>query len=286
LGATFVGWAVDPRYRAFSLMLVTHQLQHPRVDLQSVTTAGPMPQAVFTRLGWSRVPVGEWDQAAFWITSYTGALGVYLRGKVPPFVSRVVSSLMYAPLLLMGSILGRKRDFKVACELAWGTTFDEKFDRFWRELLEGSPDLFLASRTKDTVNWHFQHALQRNDAWVLTASDGPRLLGYAILQRKDTPALGLTRMMLVDFQTLGRDPDLSSAMLSHALDRCSRERVHVLENLGCWIEKLQPVGNFPSKYRPLESWCYLYKSTDPKLTHALQIAASWYPTQYDGDASL
>ena len=47
VAATFRGWAVDQRYRAFSLMLVTHKLQHPGVDLHLVTTVGPMPQAVF-----------------------------------------------------------------------------------------------------------------------------------------------------------------------------------------------------------------------------------------------
>jgi hypothetical protein len=286
LGAVFVGWAVDPQYRAHSLMLVTHKLQHPKVDLELVTTAGPMPQAVFTRLGWSRVPVGRWDQAAFWITNYAGALEVYLEGKMPGFVSKAVGSLLRGPLILTESLTVRKRDFKVGYGLEWRTGFDETFDRFWTELLESRPALFLNSRARETMRWHFQHSLERNDAWILTACDGPRLVGYAILHRKDARSMDLTRMMLADFQTLGRDAGLSSAMISCALDRCRRERIHVLENLGCWIEELQPVVNRPSNYHPLESWCYLYKPINQELTQALQIAASWYPTLYDGDSSL
>jgi len=286
LGATFVGWAVDPQYRAFSLMLVTHRLQYPGVDLQLVTTAGPMPQAVFTKLGWSRVPVGEWDQAALWVTNYSAALSGYLRGRVPGSVASLAGSLLHLPMRLTDGILARMREFRAPCQLGWSTTFDERFDRFWAELLQINPEQFLASRDRNTLKWHFQCALERNDAWILTASDGPRLVGYAILQRKDARSVGLTRMMLVDFQTLGRDPELSSAMISTALDRCRREGIHVLENVGCWIEKLQPIMIRPSNHRALGSWCYLYKPLRRDLNQALQRAASWYPTQYDGDASL
>ncbi|MCU1335678.1 MAG: hypothetical protein JWO19_1259 [Bryobacterales bacterium] len=286
LAASFVGWAVDPQYRAFSLMLVAHQLQHPQVDLHLVTTAGPMPQAVFTKLGWSRVPIGQWDQSALWVTSYGGALKGYLERKLPGFVSGAMGPLLRAPLLLTDCIRGRKRNVEVDCELGWGTDFDETFDEFWTELLEGNPSVFLAWRTRNTLKWHFQYFLERNEAWILTARKGPRLVGYAILQRKDSQSLGLTRMMLVDFQTLGQDRILSSAMMSCALDRCRRQNIHVLENLGCWLESLQPTGIRPSKHRALKSWCYLYKSSNKELATTLQTAALWYPTQFDGDASL
>jgi len=245
-----------------------------------------MPQRVFTKLGWSRVPVGEWDQAAFWVTNYAGALKSYLKRQMPPLVSRLVGSCLYLPLLLTDIISRRKRDFKIDYQIGWCTGFDERFDRFWTEFLESRSDLFLASRTRNTMDWHFRGALERNDAWILTASKGTRLVGYAILQRKDSPAAGLSRMMLVDFQTLDKDPALSSAMIFRALERCRRERIYVLENQGCWIEKLQPIVNPPSNHRALDSWCYLYKSARLELTQALQTAAAWYPTQYDGDASL
>jgi hypothetical protein len=92
--------------------------------------------------------------------------------------------------------------------------------------------------------------------------------------------------MLVDFLTLSNNADLPSAMISFALDRCRRECIHILENAGCWIEKLPLVVNRPSRHRPLEAWSYLYKATNQELAATLRNAGCWYPTQYDGDASL
>lgn len=47
----------------------------------------------------------------------------------------------------------------------------------------------------------------------LTAVDGPRLLAYAILERRDTQNIDLRRMLLVDFQTRAIDQNLASAMM-------------------------------------------------------------------------
>jgi len=60
------GWAVDVRYRAFSLLLVVRQLQQPNVDLRVTSTASPKTSVVLTKQGWSRVPAGEWDRSALW----------------------------------------------------------------------------------------------------------------------------------------------------------------------------------------------------------------------------
>jgi hypothetical protein len=286
LAATFIGWAVDPLYRAFSLLLVAHRHQHRRVELQMVTTAGPMPQAVFTKLGWSRVPVGQWDQAAFWITSYAGAADGYLQRKLPGVAASLVRSLVAAPLLVIDSVARRKQSFGADSELEWRSDFDASFDEFWSALQTNRRSLLLASRAGDMLNWHFEHSLKSNDAWILTARKGARLIGYAVLQRRDSVSRGLTRMMLVDFQTLVPEPILASAMMSAALARCRREDIHILENLGCWIDKLQPLANRPTNRRSLESWCYLYKCTNKELAKSLETAESWYPTLYDGDATL
>lgn len=282
VSATFVGWAVDPGYRAFSLLLVMHQLQHPSVDLQIVTTAGPMPQVLFTKLGWSRVPVGQWDQAAYWITNYAGALDGYLETKTSSAAARIVKACAAAPLQLVDRMRAAREPAWSHYDIRWFDRVDDTFDRFWTELLELNPTRFLASRTKESVKWH----VDRMDAWILTAFDKTRLVGYAILQRKDARSVRLTRMMLVDFQTLHTDPELSAAMMASALDRCRRERIHLLENVGCWLEKLQPIGNPAPQHRGLEAWCYLYKSRNPDLTRELQVPEAWYPTQYDGDGSL
>ena len=285
LAATFVGWAVHQHYRRFSLNLVAHSRQHPQVDLHLVNTASPATEAVFTRLGWSRVPVGRWNRSALWVTSYSGAIRAYLKTKLPDPLASMATPLC-APFQLIDAFFRRGARYNADCEFQWITEIDESFDGFWKDLAGIHSEMFLAHRTRATLRWHFQNSLKRNECWILTARQESKLTGYAILQRKDSPSMGLTRAILVDFQTLRKNRALSSAMISRALDRCRQEKIHVLENPGCWVEDLQPNDASPSTHRDLGCWCYLYKARDRSLAEVLETKAAWYPTQFDGDASL
>lgn len=290
-GRTYVGgfgrgWAVDVRYRAFSLLLIVRQLQQPNVDVRLTSTASPKTTAVLTKQGWSRVPAGEWDRSALWVASYAQTVRRYLATKTPSIVSGLAGPLLHLPLLVKDIISARPRRFKINCELEWCTGFDGRFDQFWAELESQNSRVLLATRDRQTLVWHFKYALEQNRIWILTACDGPRLLAYAILERRDAQALDLTRMLLVDFQALASDQDLASAMISCVLDRCRRDGIQVLENIGCWLEKVQPHVRRAPHRRDLGNWSYLYQATNQGLADALKRPESWYPTQYDTDASL
>ena len=286
VGAFGRGWVVDIRYRAFALLLQVKQRRQPDVDLRLTITASPRTSVLLTKRGWSPVPIGEWDRSVFWVTSYAQAVLRYLAAKMSRPVSAVARPLLYPPLLLTDLMSRFPRRFKIGCELGWSASFDERFDRFWEELESRNPRLLLSVRNRQTLLWHFKYALEQNRIWILTASDGPRLLAYAILQRQDARSVDLTRMLLIDFQSLDKDQDLTSAMFSYVLERCRRERIHVLENVGCWLEKRQPLVHRAPHRRALGNWCYLYQAANQELSSALQSADSWYPTQYDADASL
>jgi hypothetical protein len=82
------------------------------------------------------------------------------------------------------------------------------------------------------------------------------------------------------------DRDLVAAMISSAVERYREERVPVMENVGCWLEARQPLMKRPRFRRVLGSWSYLYYSKDQELAGRLRDSESWYPTQFDADASL
>jgi hypothetical protein len=279
------GWAVDVQYRAFSVSLLARQIKQSSSDLNVITTPSPTTAALCTQLGWSRVPVGQWDRSEFWVADYPKALQGYLNAKTPKFISDAVRTLT-APSLRLRGALSKSCSFPASHhQLDWCVTFDKRFDTFWEELRERRPDLLLVARNADTLRWHFKHALRQGRIWIVTASDGVRLTGYAIIERRDVPSVNLTRVLFVDFQTISKDSDLCSAMIQFALARCRREGIHILENAGCWMRKLQPIKSPPFR-RSLEAWCYLYRITNPELCRIFGRPASWYPTQYDGDASL
>jgi hypothetical protein len=280
------GWAVDVRYRAFSLQLLARQSQQSGVALRLTTTAGPGTTALLTRWGWSRVPAGQWDRSAFWVTSYAGAVSHYLAAKTSRRISALASAVLDPPLRLADFLYGRAREAGTRFELRWCADFDDRFDRFWEELEARNSNVLLSLRDPQTLRWHFKYLLEQGRIWILTACDGPRLLAYAIFERRDVASLDLTRMLLIDFEKIVKDPLLAPAMISYALERCRQERFHLLENVGCWLEEKQTPIQGAFHRRDLGNWCYLYHTSDPDLADALRQAKSWYPTQYDADASL
>lgn len=276
------GWAVDAEYRQLSIMLLAQQIKFLDADMNLVTTPGPVTAALCTRLGWSRMPVGEWDRSEFWVLNYASAVRKYLAVKAPRPLG-ALANLVTAPLRRTPIRPWRhSRSAVPGCSLEWCTEFDQRFNVLWDELQRQRPDRLLAVRDARTLAWHFKHALLRNQLWILTASMDGRLAGYAILERRDVPAFGLTRVVLIDLQVCSKQPEMCSNMLDAVRDRCLDEGIDVIENLGCWLRELQPIGR-PPHHRKLDWWSHLYRITNPQLKVS---RSAWYPTQYDGDASL
>ena len=166
--------------------------------------------------------------------------------------------------------------------------FDDRFDYFWEELEGKRPGMLLAVRTREMLEWHFARAAARDQLWIATVHDGPRLISYAIFDRKDSvhPGFSLKRVRLVDFQSLDGSTVLLAPLLSWALKRCRSEGIHVLENVGRWLEKGEPMDRAAPYKRKLPVWTYCYRAHTPGLASSLRNPDAWVPSLYDGDASL
>lgn len=290
-GVTYVaaigrGWAVDIAYRGDAFQLFSRAMRQPNIDLFVTNTANTRTAALLTRRGWSRVPVGRWDQSAFWVTSYAQAARRCLAAKATPSVSALATSLFYLPSRFKDAATRRFRSPATGCELRWRPDFDEQFDQFWIDLQRQKQHLLLAQRDSQALRWHFRSAMRQNRVWILTACEDRQLIAYAIFERRWIQSLNLARVLLVDFQTLRNDRGLVDAMISFALDRCRQSQVEVVENMGCWLEAAHPLGNRPPFRRDLENWSYLYHARSASLAASLRNPQAWYPTQYDADACL
>ena len=122
--------------------------------------------------------------------------------------------------------------------------------------------------------------------WILTASEGARLVAYAIFDRQDNAACGLKRMRLVDFQALNGSENALSSAMGWMLRKCRKERIHALENVGCWLDRPELPKLYAPHHRTLSSAVYYYKATGKQLSETLKDPAMWAPTTFDGDASL
>lgn len=93
-------------------------------------------------------------------------------------------------------------------------------------------------------------------------------------------------MRLVDFQCLTEEMAIFRWMLTHALQHCAKNGVHMLELTGLRPDRVAAVQSLSPRRRQLNAWRYLYKTGDPHLNEVLKDPAVWDPTCYDGDASL
>jgi hypothetical protein len=279
------GWAVDPQYRIYSLLILSRFLKQKEVDLFIFTTVGPRAAPVASALQLSRVPVGEWHKSAFWITNYRRFSEAVLSTK-----SIRLSTVMSYPASAALFCWDKFRDVRIpkvgsTAEIELCTEFDRRFDEFWEELKLQKDDVLLAGRTQETLRWHFRNTPQRPATWILGVLAGSRLSAYAIFDRSDS-AFGLKRVRLVDFQALSGSEEALGATLRWMLSRCREDGIHVLEVTGCWLNRPGLPKIFVPYSRTLPSWIYYYKAREKRLSEALRDPAVWAPSTFDGDASL
>src|SRR5262249_49748594 len=193
------GFALEPSHRGLGLLLLTRMMEFaPQVEYFVGSSANAKSSAVLDRIGIGRIPVGDWQNSSFWITSYDG------------FVSSAISKKDLPNFLTGAGSVALKVYDKVSKpawplqkhELSRQAKFDERFDVFWDEVQRAFPDRFMANRSREHLQWHFKFSLPQNRTWVVTHELNSRVVAYGIFQRQDYREINLQRVRLVDFQSL------------------------------------------------------------------------------------
>jgi hypothetical protein len=285
LGTSGRAWAVDLRYRGYSILLLDYFLNQ-KLALFFNTTANREASAAFSAFQAVRVPVGKWDESIFWITEHRGFVESLFRVKSAPLAALAAypASKIWS---LFDTVRGQGfRREQSSLDFAFCSDFDGRFDVFWRELQNATPRL-LSLRTSEVLKWHFRYAIDRKDLLILTAEDRRGLQAYAIFGRQDNSKIGLRRVVLFDFQCIAAaGAKIFLVMLKDALRRCVEDGVHMLEVTGLRPDYAAAAERLSPHRRKLSSWRYLYKTNDEELARVLRDPALWDPTCYDGDASI
>jgi len=287
LAATTRAWVVDTPYRSYSPLLLATYFQQRNVDLFLSTTVNSQSEAAYSSFQSTRVPVGAWDRTLFWITHYRGFIASYLRKSARSLaepLSYPLSAGLYVRDQIKQSHLPKDNDIPVLP----AASFDDRFQSFWEQLRAQKSKILIADRSQEALDWHFKFALQQNRAWIYTVEGKSGLVAYAVFLRYDFPQVGLTRMRLADFQCIvpENSPNILTAMLATATDRCRKESIHMFELVGVTptLEKrLQPACPHG---RPLGSWLSYYKVNNASLANVLTSPEVWEPSLFDGDSSL
>jgi hypothetical protein len=286
LAATSRAWIVDPPFRSYSFLLLSRFFQQRNVDLFINNTVNKNAVRGYEAFRVCRVPVGAWDESIFWITNYRGFAASLLASK--EILAPTVVGYLLSLALLTQDKLARKR-LRVHREgglISFANCFDPRFDTFWDHLQCSNPDILLATRSREILEWHFRRPLAESRAWVVTAGKGPELAAYAIFLRRDNRKVGLNRLRLIDFQSLDNRNELLIPILALALERCRKEGIHMLETIGLSLANQRVLDSAVLHRRSLPSWSYFYKTNDGELAKALEDPRAWDPSSFDGDASL
>jgi hypothetical protein len=284
LAATGRAQVAEPEYRSASLLLVDRLINQSNIDLYLNNTMTAEAAASFGVFDCPRVPVGAWDESAFWITRYQGFFESLLARKAYPLARPLSFPLAAAASFKDRVAAPRLRDDGVEATAYPG--FDDRFDEFWAGLRSRNPHLLLAVRNREVLEWHFRYALRNNRLWIAAVVDGSRLAAYAIFDRRDNPRIGLKRVRLVDYQSLDGSTTLLAPLLSWAVRKCRDEGIHTLENTGRWLEQEELIARVAPYRRKLSTWTYFYRACNPGLTESLRDRRAWAPSLFDGNASL
>jgi hypothetical protein len=286
LAAAGHAWVVDSRYRSYSYQLVARYFNQKNVDLYLNTSANLASSKTFQAFHASKVPVGNWDQAPFWIANYPGFVRSFLTKKAIPLV-RPLSLGLSLPLYLRDRLFGKGRcGGRIHFDVEACQEFDDRFDTFWEALKQRNLRRLLGVRTREVLAWHYKYGLLQGKTWVVTATDASGLAGYAVFSRQDVPKIMLRRMWLVDFKSLDGTFAPLAPMVDWALERCRKEGIHMLEVIGVSAERGGAILKSAPHQQKLPAWLYFYKTKDKSLEERLRDPEVWDPSPYDGDLSL
>jgi len=277
-------WVCQSAYRGFAMLLMDEYFSQPNADLFINTSVGPM-SAQTAEQYYSRVPLGDWNSIAFWITGYRGfARAALEKSHIPASAALAwpaAAVLQIKDALLLKSL--PTADASVTIDAA--NIFDERFDAFWEELLRQNPQKLLASRDQKALAWHYSLSIRENRLWILTATRNGLLRAYCIVKREDrgTP---FKRMRVIDFQSIDPDRDYLPPLLEAARRRCIDEGIHMFEHFGCNLPKMSAFDNFAPYRRRQSYWPFFFQTADPTLHAQLASPVPWDPSSYDGDSSF
>jgi hypothetical protein len=279
-------WVVDEQYRPYSLMLLDQYFSQKKVELFLNATVGPSAVDAFAVFQSLPVPQGDWDRSAFWITNHQGFLAGWLAMRAIPFAKPLSYALAVAPFVKQVFAKRMPSHSSGGVVLHRCKEFDHRFDVFWDALKRNNPNVLLGVRSREVLEWHFRYALRNDEAWIVTAEEGPSISAYSIFLRCDNPSCALKRIRLVDYQTLDGSTALLLPMLSWALEKCRKEGIDMLEVIGFRADKSNIITRSAPYKRKLPCWLYYYKTRDRSLGEKLSDLNVWDPSQFDGDASL
>jgi hypothetical protein len=253
-----------------------------------VTTGIKPTGRIFERYGGFPVPQPGCDQVLLWVLDPRAFLKAGLMKKgINQGVAAAVA-LTSAPIVRAAIALNGHRPSGLAGNVDQISIdqIEDEFDGLWQRKRD-EVDCLLASRTSESLRWHFgtERMLERTRLLVSRGPEG--LAGYATIMREDALDIGLKRLKIIDLFVAGNDEAVIDNLLAAAFEVARADGCHVLELTGLpSVLREHIISCHHPRTREVATWPAFYKAMRGDLDVPLQDEKSWYVTAYDGDTAL
>lgn len=279
-------WVVEKIYRAYSIHLYDKFFRQKNVDLFITTTAnyttGKVLEAAFKA---KKIPFNSDDEVLFWITNYHNFVKSFMDKKNIPL--KILNYPISLGLKVVDNIRYNRRVVRnKKIKIKEYHCFDQRFDVFWEKLKNKNRGRLLCFRNRQWLEWHYKAYKNTDKLSIFCVEKKGEITAYGILRRADNPKINLTRMKLVDLQTIDNSEIAIEEIIKSCIEKCKREKISVFEIIGFNLKKRNIIKRINPLKRKLQSWPFFYKANNKELVLELENSGVWDICEYDGDASL
>jgi hypothetical protein len=284
--ATTHALVVQPSCRAYTGGLVSAFARQKGIDLLLATSAGHVSSKIFQAYKGTLLPQADFSTALFWVLdpqSFIGAMQekFAIRGPLAAIGKTLGGALLRAEQAFRRR---RPRAGFQKCEIRElaPSEIGDDFEEFWRRKLASTSRL-IADRSAATLRWHFDVPDDQRRPVVLRCDCSGRMAGYAVLVTNVAEG-NLRKARVADILVEDEHSFVPGQLIAAAFEYSRRSNHHVFEVIG-YPAAIRRVCHEWKPYRRKHS-DYLFKAADPTLHSRLSHEDAWYPTPYDGDATL
>lgn len=286
IAAISSSWTVDKSYRAYSIPLHEKFFKQKDVDTFIATTAnytaGRVLELAFKA---KKIPFNSYNEVMFWITNYHDFVKSFMIKKDIPL--KILSCPISLGLKVIDNIRNNRQIVRnKTIKIREYHCFDQRFDAFWKKLKNKNRQILLCIRNSGWLEWHYKNYINTDKLSIFCVEKNREITAYGILRRADNPRINLTRMKLVDLQTIDNDKIAIEEIIKSCIEKCKREKISIFEIIGFNSKKRNIVEKYNPLKRELQSWPFFYKANNKDLDLELENSEVWDICEYDGDASL
>lgn len=279
-------WVVEKTYRAYSIPLYDKFFRQNNVDVFITTTAnyttGKVLEVAFKA---KKIPFDLFGDVLFWITNYHNFVKSFMVKKNIPL--NILSYPISLSLEIVDKIKNNRRVIRnKTIKIREYHCFDQRFDVFWQKLKNKNRGRLLCTRNREWLEWHYKNYINTGKLSIFCIEKNGEITAYGILRRADNPKINLSRMKLVDLQTIDNNKVVIEEIIKSCIEKCKREKISVFEIIGFNLKKRNIIKRCNPLKRKLQSWPFFYKVNNKEFDLELENPGVWDICEYDGDASL